>query len=206
MAKSNLVTLSQPRSAAAEAYRSLRTNLMFSSVEDPIRTLLVTSAARDDQKSITLANLAVTFAQGGNKTILVDADLRQPKQHDIWGISNGRGLSGMMLDDSAISDAPVQASEVDNLRIVTAGDLPPNPADLLGGKRMDTIIAALKEQADYVLYSTVRQYWRRPTPRSWASNWMARCWQSAPGTRAGIIPRRRARPWSAYTCALWARC
>ena len=132
MAKSNLVTLSQPRSAAAEAYRSLRTNLMFSSVEDPIRTLLVTSAARDDQKSITLANLAVTFAQGGNKTILVDADLRQPKQHDIWGISNGRGLSGMMLDDSAISDAPVQASEVDNLQIVTAGDLPPNPADLLG--------------------------------------------------------------------------
>ena len=154
MANANLITLAQPRSAASEAYRSLRTNLMFSSVEDPIRTLLVTSAARDDQKSITLANLAVTFAQGGNKTILVDADLRQPKQQEIWGISNGRGLSGMMLDDLAISDPPLQDSEVDNLQIVTAGDLPPNPADLLGGKRMDAIIAALKERADYVLFDS----------------------------------------------------
>ena len=154
MANANLITLAQPRSAASEAYRSLRTNLMFSSVEDPIRTLLVTSAARDDQKSITLANLAVTFAQGGNKTILVDADLRQPKQQEIWGISNGRGLSGMMLDDLAISDPPLQDSEVGNLQIVTAGDLPPNPADLLGGKRMDAIIAALKERADYVLFDS----------------------------------------------------
>ena len=154
MANANLITLAQPRSAASEAYRSLRTNLMFSSVEDPIRTLLVTSAARDDQKSITLANLAVTFAQGGNKTILVDADLRQPKQQEIWGISKGRGLSAMMLDDSAISDPPLQGSEVDNLQIVTAGDLPPNPADLLGGKRMDAIIAALKGRADYVLFDS----------------------------------------------------
>lgn len=154
MANEVLITLSRPRSAAAEAYRSLRTNLMFSSVEDPIRTLLVTSAARDDQKSVTLANLAVTFAQGGNKTILVDADLRQPMQHEIWGISNSRGLSGMMLDNKAMSDAPVQASEVDNLQIVTAGDLPPNPADLLGGKRMDAIITALTEQADYVLFDS----------------------------------------------------
>ena len=154
MATSNLITLAQPRSAAAEAYRSLRTNLMYSSVEVPIRTLLVTSAARDDEKSITLANLAVTFAQGGNKTILVDADLRQPKQHEIWGINGGRGLSGMMLDDAAIADPPVLDSEVDNLLIVTAGDLPPNPADLLSGKRMDAIIAALKERSDYVLFDS----------------------------------------------------
>ena len=154
MATSNLITLSQPRSAAAEAYRSLRTNLMFSSVENPISTLLVTSAAVDDQKSMTLANLAVTFAQGGNNTILVDADLRQPKQHEIWGINNSSGLSGMMLDDAAISDPPVQGCEVDNLKIVTSGNLPPNPADLLGGKRMDAIIAALKEQADYILFDS----------------------------------------------------
>lgn len=154
MANEVLITLSQPRSAAAEAYRSLRTNLMFSSVNDPIRTLLVTSAARDDHKSVTLANLAVTFAQGGNKTILVDADLRQPKQHEIWGISKSSGLSGMMLDAAAIADAPVRADEVDNLWIVTAGDLPPNPADLLGGQRMDAIIAALKEQADYILFDS----------------------------------------------------
>jgi len=96
MQNANLITLSQPRSAASEAYRSLRTNLMFSSVESPIQTLLVTSAARDDQKSVTLANLAVTFAQSGNRTILVDYDLRQPKQHELLNLYPKIGLLRMM--------------------------------------------------------------------------------------------------------------
>lgn len=154
MANVNLITLSEPRSAAAEAYRSLRTNLMFSSVDKPIQTLLVTSAARDDQKSVTLANLAVTFAQGGNKTILVDADLRQPSQHTIWGIDSAIGLSSMMLDDRAISDPPLCDTQVDNLQVIASGDLPPNPADLLSGKRMDEIISVLAERADHVLFDS----------------------------------------------------
>jgi len=154
MQNANLITLSQPRSAASEAYRSLRTNLMFSSVESPIQTLLVTSAARDDQKSVTLANLAVTFAQSGNRTILVDADLRQPKQHEIWNLDPKLGLSRMMMNDGAIGDPPLQSTAVDGLEIVCAGDLPPNPADLLGGQRMNEIIAALKQRADYVLFDS----------------------------------------------------
>lgn len=154
MENANLITLSQPRSAASEAYRSLRTNLMFSSVESPIQTLLVTSAARDDHKSVTLANLAVTFAQSGNRTILVDADLRQPKQHEIWNLDHRLGLSGMMVDDSAVSDPPLQATAVAGLEIVCAGELPPNPADLLGGQRMNRIIAALTQRADYVLFDS----------------------------------------------------
>jgi non-specific protein-tyrosine kinase len=154
MENANLITLSKPRSAASEAYRSLRTNLMFSSVESPIQTLLVTSAAREDQKSVTLANLAVTFAQSGNRTILVDADLRQPKQHEIWNIRKDRGLSSMMVDDSAIDSPPLQDTAVRGLEIVSSGELPPNPADLLSGKRMDEIIAALKQRADYVLFDS----------------------------------------------------
>lgn len=154
MAEANLITLTQPRSAAAEAFRSLRTNLMFSSVDKPIRTLLVTSAAREDQKSVTLANLAVTFAQGGNRTILVDADLRQPKQHEIWDIGNSRGLSAMMVEDAAIAQPPLIATQVDGLQILASGELPPNPADLLGGRRMDDIINALRERADYVLFDS----------------------------------------------------
>ena len=154
MQNASLITLSQPRSAASEAYRSLRTNLMFSSVESPIQTLLVTSAARDDQKSVTLANLAVTFAQSGNRTILVDADLRQPKQHEIWNLDPKLGLSRMMMNDGAIGDPPLQATAVNGLEIVCAGDLPPNPADLLGGQRMNEIIAALKNRADYVLFDS----------------------------------------------------
>ena len=154
MAMPSLITLSQPRSAAAEAYRSLRTNLMFSSVEKPIHTLLVTSAAREDRKSATLANLAVTFAQGGNRTILVDADLRQPQQHKIWGLENQRGVSQMMVDDAALNDPPLHDSRVDNLQVLCTGELPPNPADLLGGVRMGEIIAALKQRADYVLFDS----------------------------------------------------
>ena len=154
MANTNLITLTQPRSAASEAYRSLRTNLMFSSVESPIQTLLVTSAARDDQKSVTLANLAVTFAQSGNRTILVDADLRQPKQHELWDLDSSRGLSSMMVDDGAISDPPLHATAVDGLEIICAGALPPNPADLLGGQRINEIIAAFKQRADYVLFDS----------------------------------------------------
>ena len=154
MQSDRLTTLSEPRSASAEAFRSLRTNLMFSSVDKPIHTLLITSPARDDHKSVTLANLAVTFAQGGNRTIVVDADLRQPKQHEIWGTDNRRGLTNMMVDDSAISDPPLCDTSIDNLQIVPTGELPPNPADLLSGKRMDEIIQALKARADYVLFDS----------------------------------------------------
>lgn len=148
----NLITLTDPRAAAAEAYRSLRTNLMFSSVENPIHTLLVTSTAQADDKSVVLANLAVTFAQGGNKTILVDCDLRKPAQHDIWGISNERGLTTMMLEDSAMSMPPLVSTEIDGLHILPCGPLPPNPADVLSSQRMNAVIGVLKARANYVLF------------------------------------------------------
>ena len=148
----DLVTLNQPRSAAAEAYRTLRTNLMFSSVEQPVSTLLVTSPARAEEKSAVLANLAVTFAQGGHSTILVDSDLRRPAQHEIWGLDNGRGLTTMMLDDQALAEPPLEATEVDGLQVLTSGPLPPAPADLLGSRRMSEIIGLLRARAGYVLF------------------------------------------------------
>ena len=84
----------------------------------------------------------------------MDADLRQPKQHELWDLDGNRGLSSMMVDDSAISDPPLQATAVDGLEIICAGALPPNPADLLGGQRINEIIAALKQRADYVLFDS----------------------------------------------------
>jgi non-specific protein-tyrosine kinase len=153
MTTPNLITLTEPRSAAAEAYRTLRTNLMFSSVENPIQTLLVTSSVAGEGKSEALANLAVTFAQAGNKTILVDADMRRPAQHDIWGIKN-RGLTTMMIDDAALSNPPLVESGVDNLLLLPAGEEPPNPADLLSSKRMNEVIGILKARAAYVLFDS----------------------------------------------------
>jgi non-specific protein-tyrosine kinase len=154
MTKTQLITLSDPRSAAAEAYRTLRTNLMFSSVEQPIHTLLVTSSAADEGKSVLLANLAVAFAQGGNKTILVDADLRKPSQHDIWGVSSERGLTTMILEDAALSTPPLVNTEVPNLQVLPAGPPPPNAADVLSSQRMTEIIGLLKARANYVLFDS----------------------------------------------------
>jgi capsular exopolysaccharide synthesis family protein len=154
MATPKLITLNDPRSAAAEAFRTLRTNLMFSSVEQPIHTLLVTSPAQSDGKSTIIANLAITFAQAGNKTILVDADLRRPSQHEIWGISNERGLTTMMLDESAMSTPPLASTSVENLQILPTGIIPPNPADVLSSQRMNAVIGVLKARANYILFDS----------------------------------------------------
>jgi non-specific protein-tyrosine kinase len=153
MATPNLITLTDPRSATAEAFRTLRTNLMFSSVENPIQTLVVTSPVEGEGKSEAVANLAITLAQAGNKTILVDADLRRPAQHTIWGVKN-IGLTRMMLEDAALSTPPLLETGIQNLSLLPAGEDAPNPADLLSSKRMNEIIGVLKARASYVLFDS----------------------------------------------------
>ncbi|MBN1953969.1 MAG: CpsD/CapB family tyrosine-protein kinase [Anaerolineae bacterium] len=147
-----LVTLTAPRSAAAEAFRTLRTNLTFAELDRPIKTLLVTSAAAGAEKSVTLANLAVTMAQGERRTILVDADLRRPSLHQIFALANERGLTTMFVDPAALENPPLAETGVDNLLLLPSGPLPPNPADLLGSQRMGKVIAALQAQAEVVLF------------------------------------------------------
>lgn len=150
MTKVSLVTLSNPRSAASEAYRSLRTNLIFSSLNTRLQTLMITSVAPDEGGSEAAANLAVSMAQGGKRTILVDCDLRKPSQHDIWGISREPGLTTMILDE--LPEPPVCEVGVENLWVLPSGPLPPNPADLLGSPHMDAIIDRLREIADVILF------------------------------------------------------
>jgi capsular exopolysaccharide synthesis family protein len=148
----NLITLTDPRAPAAEAYRTLRTNLMFYSVDHPIHTLVISSPVPGDGKSTVLANLAVTLAQGGHETIVVDCDLRKPSQHDVWNLKNERGLTTMLLENAALENPPLQPVNVEHLHVLTTGPLPPNPADVIGSRRMDDIIAALTKQAEYVLF------------------------------------------------------
>jgi len=149
--QAKLVTLSDPRSPGAEAYRSLRTNLEFSSLDEPLRTMVVTSPAPEAGKSTTLANLAVALAQAGKQVILVDCDLRRPSLHDIFGIANTAGLTSVILDDTT-STPPLRETGVAGLRLLTSGPLPPNPAELLGSRRMAGLIQTLREQADMVLF------------------------------------------------------
>jgi non-specific protein-tyrosine kinase len=147
-----LITLTDPRALASEAYRTLRTNLMFYSLDHPISTLVITSPVPGEGKSTVLANLAVALALGGHTTIIADCDLRKPSQHEIWGVKNERGLTNMLLEQSAFENPPLQTVSVNNLSVLTSGPLPPNPADVLGSRRMDDVIAALKTQAEYVLF------------------------------------------------------
>jgi len=148
----NLITLTDPRAPAAEAYRTLRTNLYFSSLDRALETLLVTSAAPGDGKSTTLGNLAVTMAQGEKRTILVDADLRRPALHKLFGVSNSQGLTTMVVDESALAEPPLVETGVENLWLLPSGPLPPNPAEILGSRRLEDIIAALKTRADVILF------------------------------------------------------
>jgi non-specific protein-tyrosine kinase len=146
----NLITITEPRSAQAEAFRRLRTNLEFTSLDTPLRTLLVTSAGPGEGKSTTLANLAVSIAQAGRRVIAVDSDLRRPSLHEVFGLDNHEGLTTAIA--RADERTLLQDSGVDGLRVLTSGPLPDIPADLIASPAMETLIASLSEQADIVLF------------------------------------------------------
>jgi non-specific protein-tyrosine kinase len=146
----SLITLTDPRSPVSEAYRTLRTNLSFYSLDDPIHSLVVTSPATGEGKSTTVANLAVTMAQSGRRTILVDCDLRRPSLHTFFDLSHEPGLVNMVLNDD--EEPPLQETGVENLWLLASGTQPPNPADLLGTKKVDQVIETLVQRADIVLF------------------------------------------------------
>lgn len=151
---SPLIVKSQPRSPVAEAFRSLRTNIQFASVDKPLRTLLITSPSPEDGKSTVAANLSVSLAQSGQRVALVEADLRRPQVHKKLGLLNRVGLSGVFVQPHSILNGALQKTEVGNLVAVTSGDLPPNPAELLGSGRMQDILSQLSEHLDMVVLDT----------------------------------------------------
>jgi non-specific protein-tyrosine kinase len=144
-----LVLVDQPLSPISEAFRALRTNIRFSSVDKPLRTLLVTSAGPTEGKSITVANLAVAMAQAGLKVAAVDGDLRRPRLHRLFNIHPHGGLTGALLEGSV--DGRLQPVQVDGLAVLQAGELPPNPAEILGSQRMRDLLGELTQQVDVVL-------------------------------------------------------
>jgi len=147
----HLAALLYPRSPAAEGYRTLRTNVEFAWVDHPVRTLLVTSSIPGEGKTTTAANLAVVFAQAGRRTLLVDADLRKPGVHQIFDLPNAQGLTSLLRSDEVGVAAVSQTTEQENLTVITTGPLPPNPAELLGSKRMRVILDRLSAVAELVI-------------------------------------------------------
>lgn len=144
----SLITLTEPQSTIAEAYQSLRTSLEFSSLEQPVRTILVAAVDDSADKAAAVANLAVVMAQAGDRVILVDGDLRQPRQHELFGVANINGL-GQWLEQGG--PAPLQMSAIDKLRVLPGGAAVSNPVALLSTKRLGERLAELALEADYVL-------------------------------------------------------
>ena len=153
-AKSDLVTLAEPRSPIAEAFRSLRTNIQFASVDKPLQSILVTSALPSEGKSTVAANLAITMAQSGKRVVLLESDLRRPSVHRYLKVPNRMGLSTMFVRPQVYLDGNLQGTRIPNLKVLTAGDLPPNPSELLGSERMQAILRQLREQADVLILDT----------------------------------------------------
>src|SRR5699024_4320699 len=146
----HLIAQLNPRSPITEQYRTLRTNLQFSAIDDPLDTLLVTSTNPSEGKSITVANLAIVYAQAGKKVLLIDSDMRKPTVHYTFRLNNLRGLSNVLIGDCTLEDA-VSSANIDHLDVMTSGPIPPNPAELLGSKRMVALLEHAKTLYDIVI-------------------------------------------------------
>lgn len=149
----HLITQLNPRSPISEQYRTLRTNLEFSSVDKALKTILVTSSSPSEGKSMTTANLAVVYAQQGKKVLLVDADLRKPTVHYTFRLDNLRGLSNILVNEATIEDT-AYSTGIGNLDVISSGPIPPNPSELLGSRRMELLINEASNIYDLIIFDT----------------------------------------------------
>ena len=144
-----LVTLLDHSGTAAEDYRTLRTNLLYSAVDDPPRVLVFTSPGPQEGKSTTCANLGVALAQAGKSTLMLDCDLRKPVAHRIFGLRNMRGVVDALAGTHELSE--LWTEPLIDLKVIPTGPMPPNPAELLGSWKFAELIETARKQFDYVL-------------------------------------------------------
>lgn len=150
MANNKVMSDINPRSHVAEAFRILRTNLHFSTVDHNLKSLLVTSPGPSEGKSTITANLAIVMAQTGARVILADCDLRWAEQHRLFNLPNETGLTNVLAGSMEISDV-LKNTRLPSLKVVTCGPVPPNPAELLGLEKTSRVLEQLSEMADIVL-------------------------------------------------------
>jgi len=150
----SLIVHVRSREPVSEAFRALRTNLQFVSIDNPLRSLVITSSEPSEGKSFVAGNLAIAIAQAERKVILVDADLRKPKIHKMFGLPKTPGLTNLLLAKEENIEAYLQETEISNLQIITAGTEAPNPAELLASQQMSRLISLLLERAEFVIFDT----------------------------------------------------
>ncbi|WP_323707041.1 polysaccharide biosynthesis tyrosine autokinase [Mammaliicoccus vitulinus] len=148
-----LITHKKPKAVVSEKFRGIRSNILFSTADAEVQTLLITSDKPSSGKSTVSANIAVTYAQAGFKTLLIDGDMRKPTQHYIFNKNNIKGLSNVIINKSTFEDA-VHSTEVINLDVLTSGPIPPNPSELIGSSNMMGLFKELKQRYDFILIDT----------------------------------------------------
>ncbi|MFH1879153.1 MAG: polysaccharide biosynthesis tyrosine autokinase [Candidatus Omnitrophota bacterium] len=151
--KPEMLTFYKPRSTVSEAYRSLRTSIMFTAVEHRRKTLLFTSSGPQEGKTTSAINLAIVMAQTGEKTVLVDADLRQPRIEKVFDLGTKRGLTEVLAGNNKLGDV-TNKTEIENLDVIACGSIPPNPSELLGSQRMNDLLRQLEDKYDRIIIDT----------------------------------------------------
>lgn len=146
------ITSKMPKSISAEAYRSLRTSIKFSSVDKPIKTIVVTSSIPGEGKSTISGNLAITLSQSGARVLLIDCDLRKPSIHKKFRVVNDLGLTDILVDKCSLKDVIKKIDEY--LFMITAGTIPPNPSEIVGSNSMEDLIKELSLSFDYIVMDT----------------------------------------------------
>jgi len=149
----DLVVLDAPKSSAAECCRSVRTNLLFMSPDRPLRNLVITSAGPQEGKTTVANALAITMAQAGSRVLLVDTDMRRPRMHRVYGVSNEIGVSSVIVGDAKLSDA-IKHTEVTNLDILPCGPVPPNPAEMLLSNAFKVLVAELNNRYERIVFDS----------------------------------------------------
>jgi succinoglycan biosynthesis transport protein ExoP len=149
-----LIASQNPFAPESEAYRMIRSNIQFMAADRPVKSLMVTSPMPGEGKSFTAANLGIAMGRAGLKTIIVDADLREPVQHQIFTVSNLEGLTDLLRSPELVTNSHLKPTIFENLQVITGGTLPPDPAEVLGSQRMGQLSARLSELADVVIYDS----------------------------------------------------
>jgi len=151
--ESRLITHLDPKSPVSEAYRTLRTNLQFSKIDHKLKTLLVTSSGPKEGKSTTAANLAIALAQVGQKVVLVDADLRRPVVHSIFGMEKDEGVTNYLMETIPYEKI-LKKTFHENLFVIPSGVLPPNPSELLASKSMEAMMQKLQQDFEVIIFDS----------------------------------------------------
>lgn len=146
---SELITITNPKSPIAEAYRTLRTNIQFSNVDEDLKIICVTSSGPAEGKTTTSCNLAETFAQSGKRVLLIDGDLRKPRVHKAFKISGTKGITNLLAGQCSLEEVTQYVGS--DLKVIPCGPIPPNPSELITSKRMKELIANLRQHYDFII-------------------------------------------------------